>query len=227
MPESGEEHPAAARETVMPPQASKDGLIDVLRVGRDGVRFRFAAQLHLSEYGRTGPPATALPTLYQRIQATSQPTRVGGPWQDGIRVNDGTENGRPFTLREGRSLDDAWQRRGVFWLEGIPNLDLPEPDTIILDEQIELPFRWAMEVPIIDYVDPRGFLSIPYPQPEQTDTITYVGVNYFGEYTLAWTRPLQPGDWVAISFDRFQPPDRSSADYLAQVEDVNLFAPTV
>jgi hypothetical protein len=210
---------------------SSDGLIDVLRVGRDGIRFRFAAQLHLPGYPNDHPPAAALPTLYQWVQGASPPpARAGNPWQDGIRVYDDTENGRAFALSSrGQSLDDAWQRRGVFWLEGIPNLDPPKPETIVLDEQLDVPFRWAMEVPITEDPDPRGFLSIPYPYPplEQAGTITYVGVDYFGEYTLAWTRLLEPGEWVAISFDRFQPPDRPSADYLAQIEDVNLFAPTV
>ncbi len=69
-------------------------------------------------------------------------------------------------------------------------------------------------------VDQRGFLSVSYPQPHiGDDGVTPVGVAYFEQYTLHWARQLPPGAWVAISFDRFWPPERDSADYIAQVED--------
>ncbi len=211
------------------PLASSDAVIDVLRVGRDGVRFRVAVELHLPMFHREGPPKEALPTRHDIwVQAASPPpTRDGDPWWDGVRVHDGTENGRPFKPTGlGPGQDDGWKRHGVFCLEGIPSLDEPGPGTVVLDQGLTVPFEWGRQIPFRREVDPRGFLSIPYPQPPVgEDGVNDVGVNYFCECTLRWRKRLTPGDWVAISFDRFTPPGRRSADYIAQVERCNLFEP--
>ena len=49
-------------------------------------------------------------------------------------------------------------------------------------------------------------------------------VNYKTTLTCQWrTGPtLKEGDWIAISFDQFTPPERSSADYLAQIQDCTV-----
>jgi hypothetical protein len=215
------------------PHSSSDAIIDVLRTGCDGIRFRFAAQLHLPSFGRTGPPKRAHTTLYRVwIQAASPPpdrTSTAGatPWEQGIRVQDGSQAGLPFTAPTlGPGQDNRWKQLGVFLDKNIAALGTPDSTTIVLDQGLTLSFEWGREIAFRDEVDPLGFLSVPYPQPPMTGTVTNVGVNYYGEYTLAWRRRLQPGAWVALSFDRFRPPQRKSADFITQVEDRNLVAPT-
>jgi hypothetical protein len=113
---------------------------------------------------------------------------------------------------------------GISWVEGIPSLDKPPPETVILDQALAVQFEWSREMKFNDEPDPLGFLSIPYPQPYDYDPkLTSVGVNYYGEYTLPWSKPLSPGAWVAISFERFENPERQSADFITQVQDCNLF----
>jgi hypothetical protein len=71
-----------------------------------------------------------------------------------------------------------------------------------------------------DEIDQRGFLSGSYPQPPvEAGRVTRVPVDFYGEYELRWSGTLPAGTWVAISFDRFWPPERSSAEYITQVED--------
>jgi hypothetical protein len=215
------------------PHSSSDAIIDVLRIGCDGIRFRFAAQLHLPSFGRDGPPEQALTTLYGVwIQAVSPPpqrTSAAGatPWEQGIRVRGGSQAGLPFTASTlGPGQDNRWKQLGVSLDENIAALGTPDPATIVLDQGLTVPFEWGREIAFRDEVDPLGFLSVRYSQPPMTGPVTNVGVNYYGEYTLAWRWRLQPGAWVALSFDRFRPPERKSADFITQVEDRNLFAPT-
>lgn len=197
------------------PHAGSDALFDVLRVCRNGIRLKFGVRVPTQRHGF---PEQRLRAIYRRIQAASPPpTRDGRSWEHGIRVKDGSEDGRPFQVADG---DDSWKREGVFHLEGIPSLDPPAPGTIILDRWLAVPAAQASPTTFTftNEVDQRGFLSVSYPQPPMGD----VGVAYFEQCTLYWTREL-PGDaWIAVSFDRFWPPERDSADYIAQVEDCML-----
>lgn len=208
---------AAGTGVVVMPHASSDALIDVLRIGRNGIRLKFGVRVATLPQGGSQKPLHA---IYRRIQAASPPpTRDGRPWEVGIRVKGGTEDGQPLRVAGG---DDSWRRHGVFHLEGIPSLDQPTPDTIVLDRWLAVPGVQAHPTTFAftNEVDQRGFLSVSYPQPPVGDAgVTQVGVAYFEQYSLHWTGELSPGAWVAISFDRFWPPERYSADYIAQVED--------
>jgi hypothetical protein len=68
--------------------------------------------------------------------------------------------------------------------------------------------------------DRLGFLSVPYPQPPPGQ----VEVNFKATLICEWKAspvPLEEDEeknWIAISFDQFTPPERSSADYLAQLQ---------
>lgn len=181
-------------------------------------------------HGRAGVleqprPLPPVPAGRSRPTLDRPCTRDGGPWELGIRVKDGTEDGQPLRVADG---DDSWKRRGVFHLEGIASLDQPTPNTIVLDRWMAVPAVQAHPTTFTftNQVDQRGFLSVSYPQPHiGDDGVTPVGVAYFEQYTLHWARHLPPGAWVAISFDRFWPPERDSADYIAQVEDRMLPSP--
>jgi hypothetical protein len=194
------------------PHAGPDAVFDVQRVCRNGVRLKFGVRTLAL---RQGLPETRLPAIYRRIQvACPPPTRGGHPWEYGIRVPDGTENGRPLRVTDG---DDGWRQKGVFHLEGIPSLDQPAPSTIVLDQWLTVPAVQAHPTTFTftGEVDQRGFLSASYPQPAVGD----VEVAYYQQGTFRFTRELPSHAWIAISFDRFWPPERHSADYLGQVED--------
>jgi len=214
--------PAGTGDATMP-HAGQDAVFDFLQVCRNGIRLKFGVRVPTHPQG---PPEKRLRAIYRRIQAAAPPpTRDGRPWELGIRVKDGTEDGQPLRVADG---DDSWKRRGVFHLEGIPSLDQPTPNTIVLDRWLAVPAVEAHPTTFAftNEVDQRGFLSVSYPQPPIGDAgVTQVGVAYFEQYTLDWSRELSPGAWVAISFERFWPPERDSADYIAQVEDRMLPPP--
>ena len=204
-------------------QAGSDAFMAIQHVCRDGIRFRLGLQWR--------DPSSSEKTLvarYLRISAASRPPRrVGGAdWQDGIRVGDGTGNGQPF-----QAGDSSWKRLGAFPVEGTPSLDQPEPGTVVLDRWVAVPavpgeHAAATAFTFTARPNPMAFLSVPYPQPPiGASGVTEVPVRYAGAYDLRWSRPLAPGAFVAVSLDRFWPPERDSADYLAQVENCQLHAP--
>ena len=199
------------------PQAGSDAVFDFLRVCRHGVRFKFGMR---PPEGSRGVPEQRLRALYLRVQAASPPpARDGLDWRFGIRVKDGTENGRELLLEDG---DDGWRRLGVMYLADIPSLDQPDPGTVVLNRWLTVPAAQASPTTFTftRELDQRGFLSASYPQPPVEDgAVTRVPVDYYGEYDIPWSRELSPNSWVAVSFDRFFPPERKSVEYLAPVGD--------
>jgi hypothetical protein len=197
------------------PHASPDAVFDFLRVCGHGVQLQFGVRPPLQRRDSAG---RRLRAVYIRIQAASPPPgRDGLDWDFGIRVNNGTEDGQALP-----EAGDRWRRRGVFFLEDVPSLDQPSPGSIVLDRWLAVP---AVQVnpttlTFTNKIDQRGFLSGSYPQPLVEDgRVNRVPVDFYGEYALAWSRELAPDTWVAISFDRFCPPERRSAEYLASVGD--------
>jgi hypothetical protein len=194
-------------------QPVSDAVLDVKRVCRDGIRFRYGAQLDLPAYSRLRPvlgDKQSLPTLYRLIQAASPPpNRPNKPldnrlWEDGLVVN----NKEPFNPN-----GNNWTPGQVSAQPGIPSLGPPKPYTIVLDKWLTLPV-WRGQMPLRE--GPQlGFPSVGYLQLKGDK----VGVNYCGKYTCDWDRQLKVGDWVAISFDRFWPQERDSVDYIVQVRE--------
>lgn len=199
------------------PHASPDAVFDFQRVCRDGLQFKFGVRPPRQRQGASG---RRLRAVHTRVQAASPPPDRGGglDWDFGIRIHDGTENGLPLRA----ALGDRWRRRGVFYLEDAPALSQPRPDTIVLDRWLAVPAVQAVPTTLAftSNIDQRGFLSGSYPQPPVEDgRVTHVQVDFYGEYDLCWSKPLAAGTWVAISFDRFFPPERRSAEYIAQVQE--------
>jgi hypothetical protein len=199
------------------PQAGGDAVFDFLRVCRHGFQLKLGL---VPPAPRPGAPGRQLRAVYQRIQAASPPPARGGlDWRFGIRVNDGTENGRPLGATDG---DHSWKRQGVLHVEDIPSLDQPDPGTIVLDRWLAVPAAQASPTTFAftNEVDQVGFVSASYPQPHVEDgDVTLVAVDYYGVYDIRWSRELPPDSWVAISFDRFFPPERRSVEFLAPVGD--------
>jgi hypothetical protein len=198
------------------PQAGGDAVFDFLRVCPHDVLFDFGV--------RPPPPSQdprpeRLRALYIRIQVASPPPpRVGAfPWEFGIRINDAVEEGRPL---DPAAPDPSWKQKGVFQVQGIPSLDQPDPGDILVDKWLTV--CSAKDKPttvrFTKDVDKRGFLSAWYPQPDLDATgKADVEVEYYGNYRIPWPKDLPLNSWLAISFDRFSPPERESVEYIAQV----------
>jgi hypothetical protein len=226
----------------MPGQATSDAALDLHRVCLHGIQFTYAIDLYLRRYDRQ-PPTTEPPPRFQRIQVARRPpdrasSVVGRAWYDSIYTD---PNDDKATLEVALG-DGSWKRQDRFYLpdlfslyqEGIASLGVPAADTIILDKQLTIPFVHSLaapegEAPAVQpgmfmaigppsSRDRLGFLSVPYPQPDPGQ----YEVNFKGTFTCQWKPGLDPelreDEWVAISFDQFTPPERSSADYLAQIQ---------
>jgi hypothetical protein len=197
------------------PHAGSDAVFDFRRVCPHDVWFKFGVRTPAQP--KDAPPKR-LRALYARIQVASPPpARVDNlPWEFGIRINDGTEDGRPLQVAAG---DDSWKQHGVFHVTGIPSLDQPAPGTMLADEWLTVPAAQAT-MEFTDAVDPRGFLSAAYPQPELDDSgVARVPVAFYVERHIQWPEPLPRNSWLAVSFDRFWPPERESVEYIARVGD--------
>lgn len=210
--ERAEACPQGLEEVAMP-HAGSDAVFDFLRVCSHGFRFKFGVRAPAST--QDAPPNRSH-ALHVRIQAASPPpSRVDKlPWEFGIRVNDGTEAGQPLQVAVG---DDSWKQHGVFQVKGIPSLDQPAPGDIVLDRWLTVPgHRTTLE--FNGNVDHLGFLSASYPQPELDERgVAQVPVDYYRQDDIPWLRDLPVNSWVAISFDRFWPPERESVEYIAQI----------
>ena len=197
------------------PHAVSDAVFDFLRVCSHGAWLKFGVRVPASAQDASPNRSHA---LYVRIQVASPPpSRVDKlPWEFGIRVNDGTEEGQPLQVAAG---DDRWKRVGVFQVKGVPSLDQPAPDDVVLDRWLTVPGH-PTTLEFNGNVDHLGFISASYPQPELDERgVAQVPVGYYGEYHIQWPDPLPPSSWLAISFDRFWPPERESVEYIAQVQE--------
>ena len=199
------------------PHAGSDAVFDFLRICAHDVLFVFGVRPPAASQGAR---PERLRALYTRIQVASPPpSRVDNlPWEFGIRVNDPVEEeGRPL---DPAAADASWKEQGVFQVKGVPSLDQPDPGDILVDTWLTVcaakddptTVRFTKET------DSRGFLSGWYPQPElDKGGEALVPVHYYGKYHLRWPNTLPRSSWLAISFDRFWPPERESVEYIAQV----------
>ena len=99
-----------------------------------------------------------------------------------------------------------------------PKLARPAAEAIVLDQQVELGEERADDrVHPLRPGDALGFPANGYPLPDGP-----VEADAYAQLELAWRHPLQPGAWVALSFDRFDPNGLSTA-FLVKVIDDWLF----
>jgi hypothetical protein len=230
----------------MPGQPTSDAAFDLHRICLHGIQFTYGIDLYLPGYGRK-PPETTPPSRFQRIQVSRPPparASNGGAWSDNIYVDPTDDD---LTL-EAALATGAWKRQDLFYLpdlfslyqEGIASLGEPPANTIILDKLLTIPFVHTLAAPdgpapaarpeMFMAIGPPssedrlGFLSVPYPQPPPGQ----VEVNFKATLTCEWKAspvPLEEDEeknWIAISFEQFTPPERSSADYLARIQDCTV-----
>ena len=203
--------------------ASSDGVMDPVRACPHKLAFRLGVEFRIAN--RTPPPPESLlDARYFRVQVASPPpARVdGSDWQCGLRVIDGTDNGRKFEV-----TDQSWKNSGVFPLGGVSSLGRPGPDTLVLDRWLAVPAVRSAAAPARTFIltapdEPSigptdYFLSAPYPQPAIAGKrLSLAGVNYYDEWELDLTGDVT--EWIAISLDAFWPPERFSVDYIVAVE---------
>jgi hypothetical protein len=202
--------------------AVSDAVIDQVRVDPRGIRFRLGVEFYQPD--QVPPSESLLPARYLRIQAASPPPdRIDGSrWQDGLRVYNGTKNGRAFD-----ASDPTWKQSGVFPLEGISPLDQPPPSTLVLDQWLTVPVvpptaalttTFTLTPPKLGSVEPTNhFISVAYPMLIGDGQGPEVArVAYYREVVLGLTGEAK--DWIALSFSRFYPRERQSADYIIAVE---------
>jgi len=149
--------------------------------------------------------------LFRRIQVVSPPpTRAGEPWQTGMKLAQ-----QPFDPDTG-----AGKLADVTCEEGIPSLDAADPGTVVLDEWFRVGRREA-QVDFPGEDQGRYVLSIRYwsPIPEGQARTRKTVAYYNDDLTMEWSRDVSVGDWIAISFDAFFPPERDSADLILQITD--------
>ena len=121
----------------------------------------------------------------------------------------------------------------VFPIGGAP-LGQPDPRTIVLDRWFVVPRAPDHAQPFsLGPAGPKGgplsFRSIPYPDPtDPTDgkTLSQVEVDYclptapFEITPVPFDREVNiavDGVWVAVSLERFFPPERASAESIVRV----------
>ena len=191
-------------------QNGSDIGVQVLLAARDGIRLEVVrVPLRVLDEGYALEPVeTTEASRRQWIQAASPPPpRVDGcPWFE------------PF--RPGRQLPDWLQpAAGESPYDGLPKLARPPAEALVLDQQIEREKQRGRKIEFTraEPGDPLGFPANGYPLPGEP-----VEADGYALCELAWRHPLQPGAWVALSFDRFDPNGLSTA-FLVKVTDDWMF----
>jgi hypothetical protein len=186
-------------------QPVSDAAVEILGVCRHSLRFSFGAPLDYPYTAARPADDNPPPVLFRRVQVSSPPPpRDGAPWTTGLMTNGGDldPSSPPADLGAVRAR------------EGAVALDMPEPETIVLDWWFSVPrARETMTFPGTD--GDRYFLSVPYWTPATTGSVTR-DVAYFATHRLKWAQ-TPASEWIAVSFDGFFPPERDSADLIAKL----------
>jgi hypothetical protein len=206
----------------MSSQASSDAVLEPVQAYRGSLRFRLGITFRRPL--QTGAAPDPLPARYLRIQVASPPPRRidGTDWSAGLRVDDGSENGSPFDPEKPLPAGAR-----VFPLEGLAPFGQPAPESIVLDRWLAVPAvpRTSALTRTFELADPgpggagptNSFLSVRYPVPSLGgEKLDMAGVAYYCQDELDFDRQAEH-PWLAISLDRFWPPERASADYIVAV----------
>jgi hypothetical protein len=212
-------------------QGSNDGVLEFRAADRDHLAFRLGLQFRDLE---KRPSTGLLPARYVRVQVASPPPRRvdGTLWAEGLVVSSGARFDPDNPPADGK----------VFPISGIAPLDQPDPGTIVLDRWLAAPAVTDPDVMGADVADndaptqiftlgpadprdgwPLSFLSVAYPDPSIDGTpLSKARVNYYrdDDPPVRFEREVniaEDGVWVAVSADRFFPPERPSADYIVRL----------
>ena len=196
-------------------QPTSDAAFELIGACVHSLHFAFGAPLRYPYAPALLATENPPPALFRRIQAASPPPdRDGAPWETGM-----TLDGRPF------APDIQIDLTEVKHDEGVPSLDLPDPEQIVLDRWFSVP-RQAQSMAFPGSDRGRYLLSIPYWRPaippSQDDAVEEL--EYYDTFAMEWDRRPE-GDWVAVSFDAFWPPERDSTDLIIPVRECDERCP--
>jgi len=192
-------------------------VVDFLSAGRDHLTFRLGLQWR-EPLASAPPPDSLLAARYIRIQAASPPPqRIDGTrWDDGLVVTGGGRFDREKPPADWR----------VDPLDGVAPLRQPDPATIVLDRWLAVPAvppRQALTRafaigPADPSLSPLSFPSAPYPAASiGGKRLAVVGVAYAFEGTIRFDREAED-EWIAVSLERFFPPERPSPELIVRVQ---------
>ena len=165
------------------------------------------------------PPDSLLPARYVRIQVASPPPqRVDGTTWARRSGGDGGgrfEPGRTTRGREGRSP----RRRRA------PRPTGPDERSCSTGGSPFPPCRPRQALtrtfdigPADPSLSPCSFLSAPYPGASiGGKRLAVAGVAYYFEGTIRFDRAAED-EWIAVSLERFFPPERPSAELIVRVQ---------
>jgi hypothetical protein len=199
-----------------------DVVLDPVQAFPRRLQYQLGIEFRIPDRPPTSPDLL-LPARYLRIQVASPPPRRvdDSRWFEGLRVYDDDGGDREF------DPDAPWKQSTVLPLEGISPFGQPPPGTIVCDQWVGVPAvpptealttAFTLIAPDKPDVPSNHFLSVPYPRPTIDGVeLEVAGVNYYTEGVLDFPQPQKVGAWIAVSFDRFWPPERASADYIVAV----------
>jgi hypothetical protein len=195
-------------------QGTNDGVLEIWAAGRDHLTIRLGVQVRDPRR-----QVKLLPARYVRLQVASPPPRRvdGTTWVEGLVTNTGDRF----------DPDSPPADREVFPLGGIAPLGQPNPGTIVLDRWFTVPAS-PRSAPIFTLGPagpvggPLSFQSVPYPDPRiDGATLLEAEVDYLYEKKrVDFDREVNVADdgvWVAVSTERFFPPERASADSIVRL----------
>jgi hypothetical protein len=190
-------------------EAISDAAVEILGACRHSLRFAYGAAVGYPYAAATLPRSNPPEALFRRVQvAWPPPERQGELWQTGLRTPSG-----PFDPdNPPEQLRDVWAQEGAI------ALNQPAPETIVLDWWFSVP-RTKQTMTLTGADQQLAVLSVPYWKGPET-----AHVDYFAIHRLNFTKEPR-GDWIAISFDAFWPPERDSADLIAHLGDCDAFCP--
>lgn len=197
---------------------SSDAVLDLLAVTSSGLDYRLGARLRPA--GAARPDPSSLPPFQVQIAAPPPPRTDGSAWFGGLRVVDGSENGKPFDPD-----DTSWMQTAVFPLQGISPLGPPDPATLIFNQSVSVDRVTDATVSdalftliaVAEHVSKgvNHFLSLPYPLPRSPDTgreVRDVAAAFYGKGTFPFSRTVS--GYAALSLEAFKSADRSSVEYI-------------
>jgi len=197
---------------------SSDAVLDLLAVTSNGLDYRLGATLRPA--GEPPPDSPPTPDFQVQIAAPPPARTDGSAWSTGLRVEDGTENGRPFAPD-----DPSWMQTAVFALQGISPLGHPDPATLIFNQRVSVGQVTDTAAAVASFTlipsdqrAPEGvssFLSLFYPllrHPKTGREVRDVAATFYREGTFNFVPPTS--GFAALSLNGFFPVERSSVEYI-------------
>ena len=196
-------------------QGENDVILEIVRATIEHLTIRLGAQTR--DPRQPPPDGGLLPARFVRIQVASPPPRRidGTTWAEGFVVG----NGALF------DPDNPPMDGQIFAVDGIAPLDQPDPNTIVVDQWLTLyavtDIGASTQIFTLGPANPEiatwSFATVANREQRIDGTLLRErGVHYYCESSIHFDRAVD-GDWVAVSINRFFPPEREYADVIVRI----------